>query len=887
MTDPHFEPSLSYQNYQRNIASGLPVSTAGIPYTSRPAERVKPQRLSFNALPAFEFNPSGLSDTPSTDSSHTPTHTPPCSNFITSHRRNGSELIGGDPENATAASWSKSPTKPEFPSVLHASDRKGPTTGRRGHAHRRSGAVASTDLSEISAPSSESHVSSLPATPSNPSDQYRFPLGSEESAPRPEPSSSGFHSFQMPENSDSDWLKCQPRARVGFSDTLEYIPRPLSTISTDTSSSLSTVRASLTKAEIVSSTSAGGSSSTFTEKDEVLFDDINLDQSVRSMHSTSQSIEDGQVRGEKWVKCDHSLQEHVLPPMPGAQISPNSSSPHSIRSTQDCDANNAGIAVSDIPSPHKHSSSTSLRVLAQMQREKSQPRASSIRRPRSSPEPKIKKQPEKVRSWAGSFLTGKSGRPQTVHVSTALGADSIPLTSFASADNVSSEHFNFDDDSTCVIRDASHISPSLPVQNSEGNREQVDPIVSDDSDNFATMLDLDAAFESPISPNFAFNSKDNTEHGFCAARRRMHSGGVTGGFSGPGMHYHRRSESAPEMAPIDYHAFGFPRFGSNPKMADVFEEEEEEVVDGRGTYDRRDAWQGSKHSTATGLISQEVASIGLGVSTCDRDRCPKETSCDQNKACASPVCPPLDLTTPETETGDRATSGIRGGGSDNPTNITVEIAETDEEPRSSAKSRPCSDDTMGPTSPSKAMFTRPISAPLDFALPDANTLTLASGTPSNTPSPEYSKISFDMPRLYTANSSVTDGTTLNSNRAGEHNFNFHASAEDVPSLTSSASSMTNVQPSRVSGSIYTRQSAERSSSFSAALPPSIHPNTSSKRSSLASFSRLVGHSYGERSKLNIEERVSPEGVEKTEKKKGSRINRLIRFWKLRERPSLS
>ena len=34
-------------------------------------------------------------------------------------------------------------------------------------------------------------------------------------------------------------------------------------------------------------------------------------------------------------------------------------------------------------------------------------------------------------------------------------------------------------------------------------------------------------------------------------RRRMHTSGVTGGFAGLGMHYHRRAESAPELDAID------------------------------------------------------------------------------------------------------------------------------------------------------------------------------------------------------------------------------------------------------------------------------------------------------------------------------------------------
>jgi len=47
----------------------------------------------------------------------------------------------------------------------------------------------------------------------------------------------------------------------------------------------------------------------------------------------------------------------------------------------------------------------------------------------------------------------------------------------------------------------------------------------------------------------------------------------------------------------------------------------------------------------------------------------------------------------------------------------------------------------------------------------------------------------------------------------------------------------------------------------------------------------VGSSYGEKSKLNIEEHASQEHAEKVEKRKGSRISRLMRFWKLKEKTS--
>ena len=59
----------------------------------------------------------------------------------------------------------------------------------------------------------------------------------------------------------------------------------------------------------------------------------------------------------------------------------------------------------------------------------------------------------------------------------------------------------------------------------------------------------------------------------------MHSSGITGGLTGPGMHYHRRAESAPELDAIDRSRIGSPRLGSDPAMA-IEEEEEEELGSG-------------------------------------------------------------------------------------------------------------------------------------------------------------------------------------------------------------------------------------------------------------------------------------------------------------------
>ena len=90
-------------------------------------------------------------------------------------------------------------------------------------------------------------------------------------------------------------------------------------------------------------------------------------------------------------------------------------------------------------------------------------------------------------------------------------------------------------------------------------------------------------------------------------------------------------------------------------------------------------------------------------------------------------------------------------------------------------------------------------------------------------------------------------------------------------------------PSRFSTSAETRASTERSSSVSGVVPARTTSVSAYKRSSLASLSRLVGSSYGEKSKLSIASSAPSDEAEKRDKKKGNRISRLMRFWKSKEK----
>ena len=539
----------------------------------------------------------------------------------------------------------------------------------------------------------------------------------------------------------------------------------------------------------------------------------------------------------------------------------------------------ADTTSSDIPMHGGDGPPLSVHTIGKMQRIKTRPRPSNLTRPRSSPEPKIAKRQKKVKSWAESFLPRKPRANEPLLRSGGVASYTPPLTSFAPADDLTMEHLNFDDDTTCVIRDASQVPPSPRTQPSQAEWKPQDSGASDESDISGPMLDLDAAFESLPTPSLGSDSDDASEGGFCAARRRMHSSGATGGFSGPGMHYHRRAESAPEMVPIDYHAFGFPRFGSNPKMADVFEEEEEEEGE-QEDDERRPNSNGSTPRSSVLTSHNEDTPLGLGVKVIDVGSLKEEQYHQRSNPHKTSNHVEVEQTSLERGPG----GGLVSASQKQDVVSSKKITEKKEAPHPSISTKSSDDYSATPTLMTKPMLTRPVSAPIDFALHKANPPSITTDTLSSTvSSPDFSRISFDAPRLHTANSSITDQQTMSSYRAGEHSINFRASVEDVPSLTSSASTMASGQPPRFSSSAHTCSSAERSSSLSAAVQPIVRPAPASKRSSLASLSRLVGSSYGERSKLHIEERAQHEDQEKKEKKKGSRIGRMMRFWKSKEK----
>jgi hypothetical protein len=104
------------------------------------------------------------------------------------------------------------------------------------------------------------------------------------------------------------------------------------------------------------------------------------------------------------------------------------------------------------------------------------------------------------------------------------------------------------------------------------------------------------------------------------------------------------------------------------------------------------------------------------------------------------------------------------------------------------------------------------------------------------------------------------------------------SVDDVPSLTSSNSTMTResvLPPDHPGFGNPQFRNGQRSASLSG-------PSATRKRSSIASLSRLLHSSHGEKSKLSIEERPPTSPERRAKEGRGKRLSRMMQFWRPRD-----
>lgn len=797
------------------------------------SSRSRPPRIPVSPLPPFEFHSSNASAPPEKDGSSTGPPSKPTLTHSSGHRRNGSEFIGGDGRSGIGF-MSSSPTKGGEKLPPPSASMTGPLTSRRGHAHRRSDAISSHDLSFMLKPSNEPRGSSAPTTPSDPDRHGSFPSDNGSASAQPVIPLAMQDTLISTNHQANASFDGPSRPRVGFSDTVEFIPRPLSTISSETSSSLSTIRQnhSLTGSitSIISASASSPSASRLT----------------RSSLDTMFEIDHLQPRPKTASPTLHGSDTHspfrgdlrlLKRPLSASENDGGSAESDELGSWRNSSDNNQpedelAVAPNSMEENSTPSDSVSTAELANLQRS-SQAHSDSLI---LSMDSKRAKKQKKVSSWAGSILSRKNKHRDHAGQCAGYPSPAPQYRAFADENDLSLENITFDEDTTCVIEtpvDYGVGTPSVYTEIPPWKPRESSPV--SDSDTAISVLDLDAALGPFNTPKLGGDGGDDSGTSFSVSRRRMHSSGATGGFTGPGMHYHRRAESAPEMVAINYQVFGFPRLSSNAAMADVFEEEEEEEEEEDEALSPKEVGQQEDFP--------ETDSIpGLGVNIVDMD--------DGTDSV---------LLRPEHSASSPGSEGL------NEDYSAIEIVNADEEPRASVVTKSSDESTITPSLSNEPCIRRPASAPIDFAI--SRTHIFATPQSPSVSFPDF-RSSSDVPRNHTANSSMTDRVTVGS---------------DVPSLISNAPTMTSAHDSRFS-SVGTHSSSDLPHS----LPSHARPRTSrydipSKRSSFASLSRLVGASHGEKSKLSIEERATPDSTDKTERKKGNRISRLMRFWKSKEK----
>ena len=824
-----FPPPLS----SNTISQRNSILNDNSPSLRHSSQRQKPTNLSLGRLPPFEFGAS-VSDSPLRPQPSPVRLSPPLGHGV-GHRRGGSEFVGGDITHGGPVLVKS--TSPEESTIQSPpSPVKGPHPGRRGHAHRRSHAVSQSDVRSIMHPTSEAQTGSTPSSPSATSCPWKPPdtgaVFDVHPANTSEPSNETMRNWPLSQG--------QIRSRVGFVDSVEFIPRPLSTISSETSSSMSTVRANHSVSDSVSSFINGGlsntpsprvpgvldtTSTTISKAKPKLFrthtdpsDECTKDARVsiseaddqrETVHSSSASSDDTRLRLSPLGDPNTQL-----------ELGPLSGSAQTV----------ASRTLQETPSFPDAS-----------HQEQDEVACATRRRPRTSPETKSTSKQQRVRSWAEMILHRKE-KP---------GIDNMEFNTVSPHDQSGSspfDDFTFDNDTTMIIEEpATHSTyqsaPILAPTTLSSNISCPFP----DSTESVPVIDLDAALSTPggAAGERLIDGSSKAAMG----KKRLHSSGETGGFSGPGMHYHRRAESAPELEPFERSRFGFPRLGSNPAMEEAIAEEDEDL--------NREAKRESHEAS------------GLGVNVVDAVPIDEE-----------PMQRPLARSTHGQER--RGLKRISTPPTAFRENESFEVVTAEEEPRCPPISKSTNDPSITTMASTDPIFPRPVSAPLDSAI---QTPSLIYGstpeTPSAVSSADYRKTSFDTrdPRIHTARSSMTDRTTLNSSRGGDFSA---SSVDDVPSLTSSASTMLSGHPSRFSGSGPTAELTPRSASVSTPKPFRTRPGSSSKRASLASLSKLMGP-YN-KSKLNIAETIPPDSPEKVDKKR-HRISRMMRFWKSKEKLS--
>ncbi|KAM4054873.1 cell wall proline rich protein [Hirsutella rhossiliensis] len=673
------------------------------------------------------------------------------------------------------------------------------------------------------------------------------------------------------------------RTRVGFSDKLEFIPRPLSMVSSDTSST-ATARPGHSVSGSISSVVSVASP-------------CDRESPVTLSKNSTRDLSDSRPSTAGAI-----LERMAAPPNRNvANTSPRrrNSNPTllSVAEAQAADPNNP---VATIKAPKRWSffgleSSFIGPTMPMKPRSLSSSSSESVSRAASAPSSsdhdsdstetgrdlhaanadkqssKTMSKKKRVRGWAGSILPLKP-RGQKKQVK-ANGLR--PPTPPASVDPLEEE--DDDDDETEETEDSETPDPEgtpgkdLNAESSAPERvlasPQPQPLSKDDASH--PMIDLDAAlgpFNTPLPHNAEWEAAQRAAG--TTGKRRMHSAQGMKGFSGPGMHYHRRSESAPDLPPFDPGRSNIHRLNSNSAMADVFEEDEDDVAAANGQPKKPGA-ASMRELHRDGAATSPVVLASVEASPLLRASPIEPAYAAMKRASSEPIesaMPPLTPLAAECPT-----SSVHGEAAveDPPSIIFCSASASGPDSATSSPKRLPGTKELTPVEVYPASHSSTAMMPLS-----PYSTSLAS---SSHPSPR-SPVSIDAQRISTAPSSVTDKNSFQSLLMGEPGPEVRISADyDIRSLTSSNSTMT-----RDSSFIPSQRMSQPT--LREQRPVSVSSAAfGRRRSSLVSLSRLISSAHGERSKLSMEVTLDNESESKKPRSKGSktkeRLGRMMQFWK--------
>ena len=911
--NPHFvfparpSPSSAPSSYSR--ATGRrPKSVADLQEHAASTRMDGEQRpMRSPALPSFTFNP-GAALPPAPDHAFlSPPLSPqspravPIKPLGAGHRRGGSEFVGGNIRAGDAVTvMSTSPTKSEsgFADVSPNLKPTHPPSRRHGHAHRRSAAMSSHDISSILQPTSPKPPVRGNSAPSSPAeferrDDYTFPetsrtaqtteaetkvppaepVARETATPPSEPASVAEESKPTP--------KPVGRARVGFSERIEFIPRPLSLVSSDTSSTI-TVRPSHSVSGSISSL-ISLSNSTIAEREPTSPLARSSSRGTQdSRPSTAGAVLERTETNPSTVFSGASPRRRnsipVLVPVPGpGALSPGLPSPTKTPKRWTTFFGIDPFIGASSPTRLRPGSASSTESVSEDDKSASapiehapdasatQPRDCNISAKRV--ERKTSKKKKKVKTWAGSILA-RNAKPR---FKSRRAPTPPPLQ------NLGLEALSDAPEPVLVATPTVMVTASDAVAD-EAEEWQPQPMALYEDDPSFPMIDLDAAlgpFNTPLPRNPEWEAAQKAGG---LSKRQLHSAAGMSRFTGPGMHYsHRRAESAPEMPP--FNKTGIPRYNSSSTMADVFEEDEEDDEGGQGRKKgaSRAAVEGSETDESRSSIDIRVTDafdLAAGRGFEFSDDATSSVALSRRGSGLSGLSDD-DKTQPSL--------GLKSEYSASSLHEEVIIEESSDSaflPTDSGCSIMDPTDSGAP-SPRRGCKGKELT-PVDVSPLHLPTASLAPISPysmthsSAFPSPR-SPMSYDGNRVSTAPSSVTDDN-FQSLLMGEPGPEVRMSS-DIPSLTSSNSTMTRE-------SAFQPGSHQRNPSPFRSERPASFTSTAfgRRRSSLASLQRLISTSHGERSKLSME--VSCDQPEKKPKvSRTKRLSRMMQFWKPKEEES--